>query len=74
MWIQLRWLYHVFIATIAIIGLGTEGVWCASSQGLNPRVPPEQLEEAKTLENPFPVTKEFVEKGKILHLLHMEIL
>jgi mono/diheme cytochrome c family protein len=33
---------------------------------LNPRVPPDQIEEARSWVNPFPSTKENIEKGKVL--------
>ena len=33
---------------------------------LNPRVPPDQIEEARSWTNPFPFTRENVKKGKAL--------
>ena len=39
----------------------------AHSGELQSRVPADQLKEAQSLTNPFPVTKAFVEKGRILY-------
>ena len=36
------------------------------SEILNPRVPPEQIEEARSWINPFPPSQENIEKGKAL--------
>ena len=38
----------------------------ADSEVLNPRAPPDQIEEARSWVNPFPSTKENIEKGKAL--------
>jgi hypothetical protein len=38
----------------------------AESGALNPRVPPDQIEEVRSGTNPFSFTKENVEKGKAL--------
>jgi mono/diheme cytochrome c family protein len=40
--------------------------WAADEAVLRPRVPPDQIEEAKTWKNPLPLTEETVEKGKAL--------
>jgi mono/diheme cytochrome c family protein len=38
----------------------------ANPEVLNPRVPSDQIEEARKWQNPFPSTKENIEKGKAL--------
>lgn len=50
----------VFIVTSTLILAG-------SSSDLKPRVPPEQLEEAKSLHNPFTPSADIVAKGKKLY-------
>jgi mono/diheme cytochrome c family protein len=52
---------------IMVIALGNPGIsWAADSQVLKPRVPDDQIEEAKTWKNPFPPTQENTEKGKAI--------
>jgi mono/diheme cytochrome c family protein len=41
-------------------------LWAADEAVLRPRVPSDQIEEAKTWKNPLPMTEETVEKGKAL--------
>lgn len=43
-----------------------ETVRAADQEVLKPRVPPDQIEEARSWINPFPSTKENIEKGKAL--------
>jgi mono/diheme cytochrome c family protein len=40
--------------------------WSADSEVLRPRVPIDQMESARTVTNPIPVTPEVLEKGKML--------
>ena len=67
MQIWVAWVTRVFMMTMVIVGLGTNAGMSAGSEVLQPRVPPDQLQEAKALQNPFTTTKEFVEKGKVLY-------
>ena len=39
-------------------------IWAGSSGDLKPRVPPEGLEEAKSLQNPFAPSADIVATGK----------
>jgi mono/diheme cytochrome c family protein len=41
-------------------------LWAADEAVLRPRVPSDQIEEAKTWMNPLPMTEETIEKGKAL--------
>ncbi|MGB0909484.1 MAG: hypothetical protein ACPGYT_03920 [Nitrospirales bacterium] len=42
--------------------------WVLAYSGeLKSRVPPDQLEKAKSHKNPFTVTKEFIDQGRILY-------
>lgn len=48
--------------------VGHSAVLGADPSVLKPRVPPDQIEEAKTWRNPFPATPDNIEKGgKIFH-------
>lgn len=49
----------------ALIGVGTV-VWSADSEVLRPRVPSDQIESARAVINPFPITPETLQKGKAL--------
>ncbi len=52
-----------------LVGLSvqwTVAVFGADEAVLKPRVPPDQIDEAKTWKNPLPLTEETVEKGKAL--------
>jgi mono/diheme cytochrome c family protein len=49
--------------TISMTGLQVFG---ADATVLRPRVPADQIEDVKTWTNPFPATKEVIEKGKQL--------
>lgn len=55
-----------FLLYALCLGLWPVGSEAADSEILNPRVPPAQIEEARSLKNPFPPTKENIEKGKML--------
>ena len=55
----------------AVVAVATFGSWAASVFGadeavLRPRVPIDQIEEARTWTNPLPATKATIEKGKNL--------
>lgn len=50
------------VLNVGIISVGV--AWAGDPEVLKPRVPADQMEEAKTWENPFLPTKENVEKGK----------
>jgi mono/diheme cytochrome c family protein len=41
-------------------------LWAADEAVLRPRVPSDQIQEAKTWKNPLPMTEETIEKGKAL--------
>ncbi len=49
---------------LALFLMGGSVVLGADSAVLKPRVPPDQIEEAKTWQNPFPSTPERLEQGK----------
>ena len=56
-----RWIFYALCFT-----LWSMGGEAANREILKPRVPPDQIEEARTWTNPFPSTKENIEKGKTL--------
>ncbi len=53
-----------------VVGIGLvslwmgHGAWAADPKVLKPRVPVDQIDEARTWTNPFPGTPENIEKGK----------
>lgn len=52
---------------IMVIALGSPNLtWATDPEILKPRVPDNQIEEAKTWKNPFPPTRENIEKGKAI--------
>ena len=53
-----------FLLYALCLGLWPVGSEAADSEILNPRVPPAQIEEARSLKNPFPPTKENMKKAK----------
>ena len=57
---KIRLFYALCLCLLPVAGEATD------SEVLNPRVPPDQIEEARSWVNPFPSTKENVEKGKAL--------
>jgi mono/diheme cytochrome c family protein len=57
-------LITVFVS--ALIGSGEVPVFGADEAVLKPRVPIDQIEEARTWTNPLPATEENIEKGKKL--------
>ena len=48
----------------AVVLLAGSVAWGADSAVLKPRVPPDQIEEARTWRDPFPVTADRLERGK----------
>ncbi len=57
-----QWVTYV----LALFLVGGSVVWGGDPVVLKPRVPPDQIEEAKTWQNPFPDTPERLERGKEL--------
>ena len=59
----------MIVAICWVVGISSVSVGLAADSAvLRPRVPPDQVEEAKTWQNPFPATPERLEKGeKIFH-------
>ena len=51
--------------TLALAGFGSLA-WSADEEVLKPRVPPDQIEEARSWVNPLPATPENLDKGKAL--------
>ncbi|MBL8041966.1 MAG: cytochrome c [Nitrospira sp.] len=56
---------RVWILAGALLSLAA-AVWSADSEVLRPRVPIDQMESARAVTNPFPVTPEVLQKGKAL--------
>lgn len=54
----------LILATGALFSGGQNLGVAADSEALKPRVPPLQIQEARTWKNPFPSTPESIEKGK----------
>jgi mono/diheme cytochrome c family protein len=50
---------------LALVGFGSP-VWCADEEVLRPRVPPDQIEEARSWANPLPATQENLDKGRAI--------
>lgn len=61
-----KFLIAQILFVVGVIGIGI--VHAADPEVLKPRVPPEQIQEAKSRKNPFPSTEENIEKGK--HVFH----
>ena len=57
---RLRLFVALCLCLLPVVGETTD------SKALNPRVPPDQIEEARSWTNPFPFTRENVKKGKAL--------
>jgi len=58
--------YFLIMATAATVGLLGIPVFGADEGVLRPRVPMDQIDEARTWTNPLPATEETIEKGKRL--------
>lgn len=59
---------RVWFASVlgGLLGLVTATALAADEAVLRPRVPSDQIEEARTWTNPFPATQENIEKGRAL--------
>ena len=55
------------LVTVFTLILSVQFGFLAYSGELKSRVPPDQLEKAQSLKNPFTVTKAFVDQGRILY-------
>lgn len=58
--------YLPIMVLVAAVGLSSSPVFGADEAILKPRVPMEQIEEARSRTNPVPATEETIEKGKKL--------
>ncbi len=56
------------IMVMVMLSFGINPSWAGESDIQESKVPPEQLEEAKALKNPFPATPENIAKGKDIFL------
>ena len=56
--------FGIFLLCMGLWPLGSEA---ADPEVLKPRVPPAQIEEARSWKNPFPATPDNIQKGKIFH-------
>ena len=54
------------VAITLLILLFTSIVWPADPEILRPRVPPEQMETARQVKNPYPLALDIIEEGKTL--------
>lgn len=52
--------------TACLVFFPGTAAWAADAQVLQPRVPPEQIEAARSVKNPLQPTSEWLEKGKAL--------
>ncbi len=60
--------HRIGIALGIGLGLSTAGiVWSGGVGDLKPRVPPAQLEEAKSFQNPYTTDNDFITKGRRLY-------
>lgn len=57
---------NIVLMAGAVLVLGAKPGRSADAEVLQPRVPPEQIEEARAVRNPVPPTPENVEKGRAL--------
>ena len=55
-----------FAASVFLIAVMSSTVWPADSDVLRPRVPPEQMDAARLVANPYPPSPEIIEQGKTL--------
>ncbi|HTL61603.1 MAG TPA: cytochrome c [Nitrospira sp.] len=54
------------VAPLFLIAVMSSMVWPADPAVLRPRVPPEQIEDARQVTNPYPPSPEIIEQGKTL--------
>lgn len=64
--VRLRPLFLAAEIIVIIMVLSAQYGYATDSEVLRPRVPPDQIEEARTWTNPFPATDDNIEKGKAL--------
>ena len=64
--VRLRPLFLAAEIIVIIMVLSAQYGHATDSEVLRPRVPPDQIEEARTWTNPFPATDDNIEKGKAL--------
>ncbi|MEW6248128.1 MAG: c-type cytochrome [Nitrospirota bacterium] len=58
----------VLLSFVVILALPwASPAWSADAEVLKARVPPDQLEAARAVTNPFPMTPENIEKGRALY-------
>jgi mono/diheme cytochrome c family protein len=56
----------LFALTACLVFLYGTAAWAADAQVLQPRVPSDQIDAARSVENPLQPTSELLEKGKAL--------
>src|SRR5688572_29331073 len=56
----------LLLATIWLIRVPPSIVWSADPEVLRPRVPPEQMDGARQMANPYASTSETIESGKLI--------
>ncbi len=61
------WSWRVFLPIIALLWLGAGSGFSEQGVEVNPRLSPDQLSKAQSLQNPHIVTPEFVAHGKALY-------
>lgn len=54
------------IAAIAIASVTSVLAWASDPEVLRPRVPPDQIEQVRQIQNPVPATPDAIAKGKAL--------
>lgn len=64
--VRLRPLFLAAEIIVIIMVLSAQYGYATDSEVLRPRVPADQIEEARTWTNPFPATDDNIEKGKAL--------
>ena len=57
----------VLIVSMCLSATWLTSAWTGERTGLESRVPAEELEQVKAIKLPFPLTKDFVAKGKALY-------
>lgn len=58
--------WQTVLCVVSMMSVGGLSAFGADEAVLRPRVPADKIEEARTWINPFPVTEENLEKGKVL--------
>lgn len=57
---------RLFALTICLAIFSGTAAWAADAQVLRPRVPPEQIDAARSVTNPLQPTPDLIEKGRAL--------